>query len=74
MVSVETDKFPTRAHLRGTQAVGLLLCYALIATTPVATTAGGHEEFAPIVSGLPPGFVFGTATAAYQAGILLMLS
>lgn len=29
---------------------------------------GGEEDFSAIIAGLPPGFTFGAATAAYQAG------
>lgn len=44
--------------------------YTLLGASTIAVVAATNNledlEFAPIVDGLPPGFVFGTASAAYQ--------
>lgn len=46
----------------------LLGCMPLLGTSSPLTAAvdKGLDDFYPIVNGLPTGFVFGTASAAYQ--------
>lgn len=54
----------------------LLSSWTCVLGTSSPLTAAGvdkkiDEDFYPIVNGLPPGFVFGTASAAYQASVAL---
>lgn len=47
--------------------VALLLLLLLLRGSALAATGPDLEDFSQIVDGLPPGFMFGTASAAYQA-------
>ena len=55
-------------------AVVLLMLLQLLGCSPLLGTSlpltadvdTGLDDLYPIVNGLPPGFVFGTASAAYQ--------
>lgn len=59
------------ASRRGLVTLLSILLYVLGYVVLVFSQAAplGDEDFGSIVDALPPGFVFGTATSAYQARI-----
>lgn len=73
-----------RQDSRSSSSCRKLSCHAVVTLLLLASEAPGvvskhnhghehedhgeEEDFSAIVAGLPPGFTFGAATAAYQAG------